>query len=174
MSDDARQYPEGHSGVVETWGHDGLTFTVLHVDRSYVDGGHYCGYVRFPKRPLREQGYGGIATYVPVHGGITFAKPFDDGSFVYGFDCAHAGDDSDDHDYDPKVRDIAWLKAECERLAVGIVTAKKYERRYLRNITQAGKAKAIDEYHDEMRALGAEFSLQDNFGAMIGVLCGQL
>ena len=80
------EYPE--SKALETWKHDDLVFSI--VQHSTLN--HYCGYVRFPKKPVREMGYNGILTYVPVHGGITFADSGKDGSMVYGFDCGHCDD----------------------------------------------------------------------------------
>lgn len=45
-----------------------------------------------------------------VHGGITYSRKHDDGSFWYGFDCGHC-DDS------PEIQDSAYVRAECESLA---------------------------------------------------------
>ena len=146
--------------VIESWEKDGIGFeVVLH------ELGHYCGYARFPKRPLREQGYSGIATYVPVHGGITYALTEDHGSFIYGFDCAHAGDEGN-----PKLKSVPWLKSECERMALNIKASAKYERRYLRAISEKGKAKILQEFHDEVGG----FDLKDNFGAMINTISGKI
>jgi len=80
------EYPECKAIVI--WEKDGLVFSIV----KHSTLGHYCGYVRFPKRPVKEKEYGGILTYVPVHGGITYAKESEDGSIVYGFDCAHCDD----------------------------------------------------------------------------------
>lgn len=151
-------------GVVETWMKGDLLFSIVQ-HRS----GHYCGYVRFPRRPLREKDYHGFVTYVPVHGGITYAEPFSDGSFVYGFDCAHLNDDTD-----PRTKDMTWLRAECERMALGLQTASKYEKRYLQCLTNKGKARVITEFHKEMGAQGVEFDPSINVGAMLNVLEGRL
>ncbi|MEN6426082.1 MAG: hypothetical protein ABFE13_12005 [Phycisphaerales bacterium] len=171
MSEEKVRYPEGHAAVSDSWEHDGLKFTVLFVDMHYgPHGGHYCGYVRFPKRPVREPGYEGIIAYVPVHGGVTYDHQDEDGSMVYGFDCGHYDDDNN-----PDLRNPKWLHDECERMAVAILLAAKYERRYLRNTTNAGKAKALDEYHDELRKTwGREVNSTEGFGVMINLLSGRL
>ena len=96
---------------------------------------HYCGYVRFENRPVIEPTYHGIMTYVPVHGGITFANQDEDGSMIYGFDCGHAGDDER-----PELRDEEWLGEECFRMGRAIQIAAKYEGAYL--ATEGSKERA--------------------------------
>lgn len=155
------EYPESIAKTI--WRQNGLHLSIV----WNGEAGHYCAYCRFPKRPVREAGYQGILTWVPVHGGITFAKEGKDGSFVYGFDCGHSEDEKR-----PELQDIDWLKAEAERMADAINAAKGYERRFLRCITNRGKLKAIEDYHAELKSKGIHFDLQDNFGAMISVLCG--
>jgi len=169
MMDEIGEWPECVATTM--WEKDGLRFCLI--DGSKLPDGyisHFCGYVIFPKRFLREKGYHGIVTYVPVHGGITLAKERDDGSMVYGFDCAHCDDEGN-----PNLRDEEWLKRECERMATGLKLAAKYERRYLRCTTNEGKANALDDFHKEVAdECGAEFNVQDNFGVMINLLAGQL
>lgn len=128
--------------------------------------GHHCGYVRFPERPVKEDGYYGILTYVPVHGGITYAGEHADGGFVYGFDCAHAGDNQN-----PDTWDMEWLQAQCVLMKRSIELAAKYEDEYLANESNDYRSELIARYHAE---LGASFDVRDNFGAMINVLFGQL
>jgi len=158
------EYPE--SKAVKVWRKGNLTFSIV----KHSSMGHYCGYVRFPKHPVKEKEYGGILTYVPVHGGITYAKESEDGSMVYGFDCAHAGDFSETFPYGKKWT-IEEVEKETEKMAIGIEIAKKYEKRYLQSYTQKGKAKVIDEFHKELAEKhGITFKLQDNFGAMLNLL----
>jgi hypothetical protein len=162
-------HPETDIKEVKTWTKGNLKLKILWVRD------HYCGYVTFPKRLFREQGYNGFLVYVPVHGGITFAEQEKDGSMTYGFDCAHAGD------YTGPVYEIAlkgdkiWQEdmviVETEKLAKGLQLAQKYELRYLRNISNKGKAKVIDEYHKE---LGEPFDMKDNFGVMLNLLGGKI
>jgi hypothetical protein len=160
-----KRYPEEHEGVVETWSRDGMTFTVL----RHSSFGHFCGYVRLPRRPVGEEGYRGILTYAPVHGGITFAEDEGSDGMVYGFDCGHSGDDMN-----PDCQDLEWAKAECYRMACGILVAARYERAFLTRETEKDKANVLARYHRALKKEGIRFDLRDNFGAMIGVLCGHL
>lgn len=162
------RYPE--SKAVKIWRKGDLTMSIV----KHSTMGHYCGYVRFPKRPVREKEYEGILTYVPVHGGITYAKEDEDGSMVYGFDCAHGGDWTETCPRGHKWT-LEEVVAETEKMAIAIQVAAKYEKRYLRNYTDKGKAKVIDEYHKELKEKhGIAFNLLDNFGAMLKVLGGNL
>ena len=156
-------YPEDVS--VDKWSKDDLTFSIV----KHGSFGHYCGYVRYPRRPVIESGYDGILTYAPVHGGITYADESNDGTMVYGFDCNHVGDECR-----PECKDINWLKQECERMAACINIAAQHEHDYLLAKNEASKAAAIDGYHREVaEKIGAVFKLTENFGAMINVLGGE-
>jgi hypothetical protein len=158
-----RGYPE--DSAVETWERDVATFSISRHERL----GHFCGYVRFPRRPVSEPGYDGLLVYVPVHGGLTYASEADDGTMVYGFDCNHADDD-----HDPKTRDMEWLRAECHRMATAISIAAGYEEEYLLARDNTAKAAVIEAYHERLKAEQIDFTLTDNLGAMISVLTGEL
>ncbi len=152
--------------IIESWESGNLRFHIILHPRL----GHYCGYCVFPQKCVRETGYSGLLTYVPVHGGITWARENENGAMTYGFDCAHAGDEDD-----PRCRDLLWLKIEAERMARAVITAAKYEADYLLAADNEKKAEVIDAYHAEIaQELEIEFAVQDNFGAMINVLCGRL
>lgn len=178
----------------ETWATDGMTFYIT----QHPKWEHYCGYVRFPKRPTMEPGYSGILTYVPVHGGITYTEDSPDGSVVYGFDCHHASDDQDDQ-HDPgmfearmakfeetknpadlmpklKVRSRKWLRDQCETMGRCIRICAQHEGLYLASDgDNEARAKVIDMLHDYMRKEAAgKFDLTDNTGAMLKLLGGQL
>lgn len=100
----------------------------------------HCGYARFPEDPLpRTSGYDGIAEYVPVHGGITYAE-CEDGEMVYGFDCAHAGDE-----HDARFQDVEWLLGECDSMARAIKVAAQFEARF-EDADDADKAEIGEEY----------------------------
>lgn len=129
---------------------------------------HFCGYCIFESRPVKEEDYSGILTYVPVHGGITYAKLQKDGRMVYGFDCGHSGDDSD-----PRMTDTEWLGEECDRMAKAIARAAEFEDAYL-TADKENRAKVVDEYHESLVRYGIKFDLQDNFGAMINVIFGKI
>jgi hypothetical protein len=119
---------------------------------------HYNGYCTFKHRPLKQPGYHGIVEWVPVHGGITYAEKTRWG-YTYGFDTAHAGDEGR-----TELRDPAWLTAECEKMAQGILAAAKYEKLYQRNPKRAALALHA--------ALGNPDDYELGFGAMISVMCG--
>ena len=153
-------YPE--SKAIKQWEKDGVSFSII-LDR------HHCGYCRFPERPTAEEGYNGILTYAPVHGGLTYAEQDEDGSMVYGFDCAHSGDDSR-----PELRDLDWLTAECEKMATAIKAAVSVEEGYLLSETEEEKAVVISSYHEALGQEGIDFELTDNFGAMINSMFGGL
>lgn len=153
-----KKYPEDEA--VKTWKMGNLTFSIV----KHILG-HYCGYVRFPKRFMRETGYNGILTYVPVHGGLTYAKEDKEGSIVYGFDCAHAGDETN-----PAVKDMNWLIEQCKLMARAIKIAKKYEDRYLKALTNKGKARILDTMIEE---IGIPIG-NNNFGVNLNLLSGEL
>lgn len=112
------------------WEDIGLKFHLLRPTLMSI-GSYYCGYVTFPKRPLLEDGYHGIAEYVEVHGGLTFSQQNKDGSFTYGFDCAHLYDDAN-----PNLQNENWLKMECWRMAVNIQVAAEFELKFLTVVDQ--------------------------------------
>jgi hypothetical protein len=162
------KYPE--SMAIMTWEKDGLVFSIV----KHPERGHACGYVRFPKRPVRERGYEGILVYVPVHGGITYAKEDKDGSMVYGFDCAHSDDWSESNPHGKKWT-IGEIKKEIEKMAVGIQLAAKYEKRYLKAMTNKGRAKILEEYHNELKEKhGIIFNPDDNILVLLNILDGKI
>jgi hypothetical protein len=74
-------------------------------ERAYT---HYCGYVRLGGPVADEK-----LDWLTVHGGITYEKRDADGTAVYGFDCAHVGDERDDAYYDVE----GWLTQHVMELA---------------------------------------------------------
>lgn len=160
MSDEQKMYPA--SQAFEQWEYNGCVCYLVQIKEML----HNCGYVRFPTKPVKEDGYYGILTYVPVHGGITYAHQSESG-IVYGFDCAHYSDESN-----PDVRDITWLKSQCHLMVDSITLAAEFEDRYLlASVANEERANIITEFYEK---LGVEDSMSNNFGAMINVLCGQL
>ena len=86
---------------------------------------------------------------------------------MYGFDCGHYKDK-----FNPIFMDIKWLVLECERMALGISIAAKYEPSYLLAQTSEEKSIIINNYHKKLNKLDSsiEFKLEDNYGAMIEFL----
>jgi len=156
--------------IVKTWQEKEVCFHLLKTPRAYSFGGHYCGYCVFPKRPVIEQGYYGLLTYVPIHGGITYARETKEGRMVYGFDCAHAGDEDD-----LRCRDELWLTHEVETMALAILIAAKHEEAYLLAKDNEAKAAVIQAFIDKTTdILERDLTVADNFGVMINLLCGRL
>ena len=161
MSEKQEMYPD--SQAFKQWEHNGC---MCYLVRQDTMGYYHCGYVRFTKKPVKEDSYNGILTYVPVHGGITYAH-WSDYGMVYGFDCAHSGDENN-----PDVRAISWLTDQCHLMADGIALAAEFEDRYLLATgDNAERAAIVTEFHEK---LGAEDDMTNNFGAMLNVLCGRL
>lgn len=169
-------YPE--HAAVKTWEKEGLVFsivphTTLGLDHTLSSDEpfklkeipYYCGYVRFPQRPVKEDGYNGIITYVPTHGGITYAEEFEDGTMVYGFDCAHFNDE-----HNPNLQDLDYITEECEMMAKYILLAAEFEGRYL---ATEDRGEIIDNFRDECRKLG-EMDESFSMGALIALLTGKL
>lgn len=169
------RYPEDKAHV--RWQFNGVACSIV----RHPSIGHLCGYVRFPKRPVREQGDGGILNYVQVHGGITFADESLDGSMVYGFDCGHCDDAVAEEHWPDYMRDRpdlfargghVWtdeeVRAEVEKMAMFIVAAAKYEEAYLLAPDDKAKAEILDDYFKETGG----HNIMDNFGAQIRVLFG--
>lgn len=155
-----KEYPRDWS--IETWEYNGRT----HYLTIHSHFGHYCGYVEFVKKPVIEDSYHGILTYVPVHGGLTYAKPIRDGGMIYGFDCNHLNDE-----LNPALREKKFLKRETEKMGDSIAEAAKWEKEYLVAPTSEAKADIIQKFHESCEE---EFDLSSNLGAMINVLCGTL
>jgi hypothetical protein len=152
------------SKIIKVWEKDGLTFEI-------VDYGHYCGYVTFPVRPTQERGYGGILTWAPVHGGITYAQKQKDGSMKYGFDCAHHGS--------PSSPSLEWLEKQCEQLGKGIRVAARYEAAYLKltdlhDPSPTIRGAFLQAFFKACARCGIPDELDHNYGALIHLLSGSL
>lgn len=159
-------YPESVAVACGTFGDLGVSWSLVH--NTDVSTRHYCGYVRFPKCPMEHQGYDRILTYVPVHGGITYAHG-DEYGYTYGFDCAHLGDEKR-----PELRDENFLQQECWRLAKAIQIAAKYACSYELRTNRQVRAGILDDFADELEKAGIKIDYSVNFGVMIKMLSGEL
>lgn len=78
-------------GTIEIWRDNKMVVRYVMRFRSYL-----CGYVEFPKSQIPELWWDDFTAeglkYLRVHGGITHVAT-DETTVVFGFDCAHAGDD---------------------------------------------------------------------------------
>lgn len=119
------------------------------------------GYIMFDKKPVKECGYSGIISYVPVHGGITYCE-HDENCSVYGFDTLHYNSEQF-----PRT-DTNWIKQQIEIMLNGIIKAAEVETKYLKCVSNKGKAKYCQMVSDI--APETEY----NFGVMINLLSGKL
>ena len=98
--------------------------------------------------------------YLNIHGGLTFCKVF--GNYtVFGFDCAHAGDENN-----PKLRDANYVMKLVEQMEQQILEYKKHYPKWLKY----GRKRRL-KLMDDINAL-AETKCEFGFGAMIGLLGG--
>ena len=148
------KYPEDHEGVIDSFDYRDLHCTVLRQDM-----GHPCGYVRVPDCPVAT--YEGIMAYVPVHGGLTYAKQ-DDGSVVYGFDCAHS------HSRPHLFNNPEWMRMQCRQMVDGILTALPLRAEY--NATADNEARAAIA----QKVVDVAPSEEIGFTGLISMFCGVL
>ena len=80
-----------------------------------------CGYVTFPDGcPLPPEVNSGVEGEANVHGGVTYSTENKDGSYTYGFDCAHLDDGASARSNNPE-----WVLSEAKRLYKEIIRIKK-------------------------------------------------
>jgi hypothetical protein len=162
----------GFTNIVKEW-NDGESRAYC-ITRSTETFGRnpnwHCGYIMFPKCPMQRPGYMDFLAYTPVHGGLTYAQEMPGtGRYVYGFDCAHGGDE-----YNDDLKDIEWLTAECERMGAFIELAIPYEPAYLAAETDEEKAPIIDAYREACKSKNELASEDLGFIANINVIFGGL
>lgn len=85
------------------------------------NGSHHCGYVEAPEHMVGKP-YENIESDIDVHGGVTYAGTayFKDNPdvWVFGYDCAHAGDKTAYSNYLNDVwRDVDYCTEQCELMA---------------------------------------------------------
>ena len=127
--------------------------------------GHFCGYVALKKSKLPRNWHGGdydadALQYLQIHGGLTYCHAYDD-YVVYGFDCAHAGDEAN-----PKLKDINYIFELVDQMEQQILEyAKRHEE--WRVARREDKMRIMDEIRKT-----AKLKLELGFGALIGALGG--
>lgn len=148
--------------AIEVGLYDGYEYWIVPSPLSPINSNGLNGYIVFPKRPVREKGYNGILTYVPVHGGITYAHE-DELGMVYGFDTLHHNSEN------YPITDKAWIKKQIGVMLVGITKATSVENPYLRCKNNEGKAKHAQTVFDT-----APDENELNLGTMINLLFGRM
>lgn len=125
---------------------------------------HLCGYVALPLTSVPAEWHGNYDAdalqYLAVHGGLTYAEKENDAA-VFGFDCAHAGDD-----HDPELRDPVHVMALARQMKQQILAY----------------AERIDEWRAANRERRTEITqeiidsaarpVDIGFGGMIDMLAG--
>lgn len=119
------EYPENQAE--ELWARAGIVFVIVR-NRVQGLGEHYCGYVRLRELPPHHTDEGFDAEVdVNVHGGVTYQARSNDGSWVFGFDMSHVDDftrtNAGHGALRLEARNIEWVREECERLSVALLTA---------------------------------------------------
>lgn len=159
-------YPEEHAELV--WQVGDVTCSIAKQTPRKGDP-WYCGYARFPNRPVRDTSYDGFLNYVPVHCGINWIRPHDDGSLVFGFSCDHSGDVDN-----LNCQSMEWLKAECEKMAVAIPLARQFELGYEEAESDDEKATVIRAYHEALEAAGVSLKSELGLGQALKIITGEL
>jgi len=137
----------------------------LAVLRSSSLYGHLCGYCVLKKTDLPKEWHQGDygkdgLHYLNVHGGLTYGREQGD-YVVFGFDCAHLGDNEK-----PRLKDSEHvLKLAAEMEAQIIEHAKSITA--WRASNRDTRTKMMDEIRDKAE-IGGSFG----FGAMLGMLGG--
>lgn len=124
------------------------------------------GYVVFPKRraPRLPPGTGNLVQYIPVHGGVTYARK-DRIAAVWGFDTAHS------HSEDEPRTDQDWILANCMVLYRGLLLAAKIWPKF-RRASPTRRAELAQELLDQIpeQPLNAKLG----FEAMLNTLLGKI
>ena len=127
--------------------------------------GHLCGYVAFPAKDIPKKWHGtynaDALQYLNIHGGLTFAKKPNDDWVVFGFDCAHSGDEDNASLKDPEY--VMDLTRQMEQQLIDYAAIIKKWRK-------ANRGKRM-EMVDEIRDKG-KHSEEIGFGALLGALWG--
>jgi hypothetical protein len=163
------RYPE--EKAVKVWDYKDMQCSIVKGKGTADYNRHYCGYVRLAQNPYKHVSYprnwkeikSGISCYVPVHGGITYGDTTEeDGSVVFGFDCAHYRDEER-----WELFDIDWLTKECQRMADGVLITAKYEDAY-ESAKGEERASILEKMEEELGGL----DISDNYGIMLKALGG--
>ena len=137
---------------------------------KYLHDGYFTGYARFKDKLFKgyykkkKPNYLGFLTYIPVHGGITYAKK-DEYGYVYGFDCVHSGDEDN-----PNLKDINYIAKQCELLGDMLFYCKEHKDKYDKANTNQEKSIIIQDFIEKFPQ--AEQKL--NFGALINLIGGKI
>lgn len=127
------------------------------------------GYVAFPKRhaPALPITTGGIAKFIPVHGGITYAVK-DSFAAVWGFDTMHASSENV-----PRT-DPEWIRYQCAVLHHGLQVAADLWPKFRREQNPSKLATMAQALFDIDEAASGGFRDRLGFEALLSLLTGEL
>jgi len=129
--------------------------------------GHYCGYVQIPEALLPKHWIESQPIYradnielLNVHGGVTYSRK--EGSMVvFGFDCAHSGDETNE-----KLKDEEYLFSLCEVMEQQILAHAKKIAKYQSYKSKEKRIKHIEAIRKTAK-IGSEI-------AMIPLFCATM
>lgn len=151
-------YPFNYAGAVMQKHDDGDLCVTRH--RS----GHLCGYVAFPAKDTPAEWVGNYNAdalqYLAVHGGLTYAKRHGDWC-VFGFDCAHSGDDER-----MELRDTTYVMALTRQMREQMILLRTRLDEY-RKGNREQRVTIIEEIREK-----ATEKTEFGFGALIGMMAG--
>lgn len=127
------------------------------------------GYVAFPKRhaPRLPATTGGLAQYIPVHGGVTYAEK-DSFAAVWGFDTMHHNSASF-----PRT-DPEWIRYECALLHHGLQVAAELWPVFRREPDPAKRAAIAQGLFDIEMAASGGVTDRLGFEALLSLLTGRI
>jgi len=149
-------YPFNHKGLVLADG-----------DVAVLDcrGSHLCGYVALPNDSIPKEWRGNYAAdalqYLNIHGGITYCDAHEEDT-VFGFDCAHSGDDENPLLKDPEHVKQLVLQMKAQLLAYAAVIDE------WRAADRETRIKMVDEI-----AHSGSYEGAPGMGFMLGLLSGR-
>jgi len=125
---------------------------------------HLCGYVVIHKRKVPKAWHGcydaDALQYLNIHGGLTYCSV--EGNYVvFGFDCAHSGDEQNQKLQDPEY--VMQLTEVMEQQLMDYAKVVQQWRRF--NVKK--RAKILDDIRGS-----AEIKSEYGFGLLIETLCG--
>lgn len=129
---------------------------------------HLCGYVAIQKNKIPVAWYNDydadVLQFLNIHGGITFIEEKDE-CIIFGLDCAHAGDESDD-----KYIDENYVMKLVEQMEQQILLFAEYY--WLYKLLKFLKLKKLNKKLIQYICNQGEIDEELSFGAMLDMLGG--
>jgi len=146
------------------YSHTGLVLRDADVAVLRTDAGHLCGYCAFDDEEIPSHWRGNYDApglqFLAIHGGLTYAEhkaPFS----IFGFDCAHSGDDCD-----PKLRNPEHVMGLAHQMRAQLSAFAARRDEWL-TASREERAAIIDSV-----SAGAEFKTEPGLAGMLEILMG--